>query len=132
MTDGQEVRLETPAEPLVVLGDARRLQQVMFNLISNALQHGASERGVDVRLWRKDEHAILEVVDYGQGIPPEDREHVFERFFTTDAQSRRGLGVGLYLVHAIVIGHSGTVDVHSAGGRGTTFTVQLPIAQTPM
>src|SRR5262249_26316105 len=98
-------RLQLGQEPVRISGDARRLQQVVMNLISNAVQHGASPQGFDIRLRREDSSAVLEVVDYGPGIDAEDRERVFERFYQADASTGEGLGVGLYLVHAIITAH---------------------------
>jgi two-component system, chemotaxis family, CheB/CheR fusion protein len=129
MGDGREIRIAAPAERLAVSGDPRRLQQVLLNLIANAMQHGSSPRGIDVRLRREDHFAVLEVIDYGRGIPPEHREKVFERFYQADQGTNRGLGVGLYLVQAIVSAHDGTVKVHSAERQGTTFVVRLPVAE---
>jgi two-component system, chemotaxis family, CheB/CheR fusion protein len=121
------VRLELPPRPVMVNADGRRLQQVVWNLVSNAMQHGATERGIDVRVRAQDSSAVLEVVDYGPGIPVEDRRRVFERFFQAVSDSRRGLGVGLYLVHAIVSAHDGTVEVEQTQPHGTTFVVRLPL-----
>jgi two-component system CheB/CheR fusion protein len=129
MGDGQEIRVTAPAETLAVSGDPRRLQQVLLNLIANAMQHGASPRGVDVRARREGHVAVVEVIDYGRGIPAEDREKVFERFYHTDEGASRGLGVGLYLVQAIVAAHDGTVEVQSTQPQGTSFVVRLPLAE---
>ena len=129
MGDGQDVRLEMSGETLPVSGDPRRLQQVLFNLLANALQHGASSRGVDVRVRRDDHFALVEVIDYGRGIAPDDRERVFERFYQVDQADSHGLGVGLYLVHAIVSAHDGSVEVQSTHPEGTTFAVRLPLAE---
>jgi two-component system CheB/CheR fusion protein len=127
LADTQEIRLEAPTEPITVSGDRRRLQQVLLNLIGNAVEHGASPRGVDVRLSQDDHSAALEVVDYGAGITEDARAHVFERFYKAD-DGRSGLGLGLYLAHAIVQAHDGSIDVQSTDGQGTTFVIRLPLA----
>jgi two-component system CheB/CheR fusion protein len=126
--DGQEIRLDLPAEPFCVYGDRRRLQQVLLNLIGNAIQHGASERGVDVRVRSDASLATMEVRDYGAGITNDERAHIFERFYQT-SRTGRGLGVGLYLVRAIVTAHDGTVDAHPTGEHGARFIVRLPIVE---
>jgi PAS domain S-box-containing protein len=123
------VRVDAPTAPVPVSGDDRRLQQVVLNLVSNAMQYAASQGGIDVRLWTENRTAVLEVVDYGPGIAVEDRRRVFERFFQVDADGRRGVGVGMYLVHAIVSAHGGTVEVEQTEPQGTTFVVRLPLLE---
>ena len=127
MIDGQDIRVDAPGDPLMVTGDPRRLQQVVLNLLSNAVQHAASRDGFDVRLRSEDGEAILEVADYGPGIPTEDRGRVFERFYQSGVHGP-GLGVGLYLVRAIVNAHGGSVHLVPRDHRGTTFVVRLPRA----
>lgn len=123
------MRLQLTEAPVRVSGDARRLQQVVMNLISNAVRHGGSPNGFDVRLRRENTSALLEVVDYGPGIDAEDRARIFERFYQSDANSGQGLGVGLYLVHAIVAAHDGTVEALPSEPTGTTLAVRLPILE---
>jgi signal transduction histidine kinase len=129
MSQDQEIRLDTVPEPVFVDGDERRLQQVILNLVSNALLHGPSDRGVAVRVRRGEREAVMEVIDYGPGILAEDREKVFERFYQAGDGTRRGLGVGLYLVHAIVTAHDGRIDVQPNDPRGARFVVLLPLAE---
>jgi two-component system OmpR family sensor kinase len=126
LSASQEIRLEAPGEPVVVVGDAHRIQQVFLNLISNAIEHGASPKGANVRLRRDGSAAQLEVTDYGPGIPENARAQLFGRFYKGDA-SKSGLGLGLYLAHAIVQAHEGTLDVRSTEGQGTTFVMRLPL-----
>jgi two-component system OmpR family sensor kinase len=125
----QEIRFDRPAATIAVSGDARRLQQVLLNLIANGLQHGASPRGVDVRVCTEGAESVVEVADHGGGIPAEHRERVFERFYRAGGGS--GLGVGLFLVKAIVTAHDGTIDLNSTEGHGSTFTIRLPAEQEP-
>jgi signal transduction histidine kinase len=129
MGDGQDIRLRSSGERLPVNADPRRVQQVLLNLLSNALKHGASPRGVDVQVRRDEQFARVEVIDYGRGVPAEDREKVFERFYQVDETDSRGLGVGLYLVHAIVVAHGGRVEVQTTEPQGATFVVRLPLAE---
>ena len=130
--DSMEVRFESSDGQLMLTADRRRLQQVLLNLISNALQYGASARGVDVRLRYDDSTAAIDVVDYGPGIAPEDRSHVFERYFQASDAHARGLGVGLYLAHAIVSAHGNTVEVLPTDPHGTTAVVRLPLTDQSM
>ena len=128
LNDNQEIRLDAPVETMAVTGDRRRLQQALLNLIANAIEHGASPRGVDVRLHQEDSAVVLEVSDYGPGIAPDARDQIFARFYQGDSTGP-GLGVGLYLVHAIISAHDGSIDVQSTDGQGTTFVVRLPAAK---
>jgi two-component system CheB/CheR fusion protein len=124
--DAQEIKVDVATGPLVISGDRRRLQQVVLNLLANAIQHGSSAEGATVRLRGENEHAVLEVIDHGPGIPPEERQRVFERFYSADRPGGSGLGLGLYLVQAIVTAHGGTVQVESPNEHGTTFVVRFP------
>jgi two-component system OmpR family sensor kinase len=126
LSDSQEVRLKASGEPIQISADPRRLEQVILNLISNALQHGSSAQGVEICVGCEQGMAVVEVIDHGPGIAEEDREHVFERFFQVGSDSGRGLGVGLYVVHAIVTGHDGTIEALPTEPHGTTFRVCLP------
>jgi signal transduction histidine kinase len=109
-----------------VLADADQLQQVLLNLIQNAVQ--ASEAGgtVTVRAYRREGErpaAVIEVEDTGHGIPAGDLPRVFEPFFTTRA---KGTGLGLFVAHGIVQRHGGALEVESEAGRGTRFRAVLP------
>jgi signal transduction histidine kinase/ActR/RegA family two-component response regulator len=119
-----------PLEP--VSGDASRLQQVIWNLLANAIKFTPEGGRVDVFVGRSNGHMEVRVVDTGQGISPDLLPHVFERFRQAgDATTRRhtGLGLGLAIVHQLVELHGGTVRAASDGvGRGATFTVRLPIS----
>jgi PAS domain S-box-containing protein len=114
-----------------VSGDPDRLQQVVWNLISNAIKFTPSGGSVRVRLRRADGHVDIVVEDTGAGIRPDFLPHVFERFRQSDSSSTRahgGLGLGLALVRHLVELHGGTVSAESRGeGRGATFTVRLPL-----
>jgi len=115
-----------------VSGDAGRLQQVIGNLLANAIKFTPEGGRVDVFIERSHEHVEVRVVDTGQGITPDFLPHVFERFRQAeDATTRRhtGLGLGLAIVRQLVELHGGTVDAASEGeGRGATFIVRLPIS----
>ena len=119
------------AEPLIVRGDTERLQQVVWNLVSNAVKFTPRGGRIQVTLARDDASARLTVRDTGEGISPDFLPHVFERFRQADTSSTRrhaGLGLGLAIVRALVERHGGTVHADSPGtGRGATFTVELPL-----
>jgi signal transduction histidine kinase/CheY-like chemotaxis protein len=116
----------------VVLGDAQRLQQVAWNLISNAVKFTPRGGRVEVGVERRGEDVVLQVRDEGEGMAPEFLPHVFERFRQAEAGMRRrhgGLGLGLAIAKHFVEAHGGTIDAESAGeGLGATFRVTLPAA----
>ena len=111
--------------------DAVRIQQVVWNLVSNAVKFTPKGGRVDVTLSREQSSIQIQVRDTGQGISTELLPHVFDRFRQAESGTRRayaGLGLGLSIVKYIVEAHGGTVGAHSEGeGRGSTFTVRLPI-----
>jgi signal transduction histidine kinase/ActR/RegA family two-component response regulator len=131
----KQVQVQTSLNPLAgpVIGDPDRLQQVVWNLLSNSVKFTPREGHVHVRLARAESHAEIVVSDTGQGMDPEVVPHVFERFRQADSSTTRmhgGLGLGLALVKHLVELHGGSVVAESAGpGRGATFTVRLPISR---
>jgi two-component system, OmpR family, sensor kinase len=115
----------------VVVGDERRLRQVVANLVGNALVHTPASASVDLRVTVRDGHAVLEVADTGPGMTPEVASRIFERFYRADpARSRHhgGSGLGLAIVQGTVAANGGTVSVDTAPGRGTTMRIELPLA----
>jgi two-component system OmpR family sensor kinase len=121
---------EEPAE-VPVLGDEARLRQVLGNLVNNAILHTPSGTPVEVRVRAEGRDAVLEVADKGPGLPPDQAERVFERFYRADPARGRisgGTGLGLAIVAAIVAAHGGRVEVATTVGVGTTFRVLLPLA----
>ncbi|MFL6251798.1 MAG: sensor histidine kinase [Actinomycetes bacterium] len=120
---------------LVVLGDDRRLRQVLANLVNNALTHTPAGSPIEVRAGTSTldgrPGAAVEVVDHGPGLAPEQAERVFERFYRADparSPADGGSGLGLSIVAALVAVHGGTVAVDSVPGRGARFRVVLPLA----
>ena len=132
--DARGVRLEAILDPAAgpVSGDSYRLQQVVWNLVSNAIKFTPKGGRVRVLLERNNSQIDISVADSGIGIHSDFLPHVFERFRQADASTTRqyrGLGIGLSIVKRIVELHGGTVSVTSAGeGRGATFLVKLPVA----
>jgi PAS domain S-box-containing protein len=116
----------------IIMGDANRLQQIFWNLFSNAIKFTPPNGAVTVRLKKtEDSYAQIQVTDSGIGIEPNFLPYVFEYFRQADASTTRsqgGLGLGLAISRHLVELHGGTIDVESQGkGKGTTFTVMLPI-----
>ncbi|MDC3955313.1 ATP-binding protein [Polyangium jinanense] len=131
----KHIELESISRPFPgrVCGDLNRLQQVIWNLVSNAVKFTPSGGKVEVTLDRIDDLVEITVSDTGQGIKPEFLPHVFERFRQADSSPTRvhgGLGLGLAIVKNLVELHGGTVRVTSDGeGKGATFVVRLPIEE---
>ena len=118
-----------PAAPARIVGDAPRLQQVVRNLVGNAVQHTPARTSVLVEITPMRDDVRLSVADDGPGISAQDLPRVFERFWRAEASRSRaygGSGLGLAIVEAIVHAHHGHVDVESDVGVGTTVTIRLP------
>lgn len=132
--DSKEIRLQCVLDPRAVgiSGDPDRLQQVVWNLLINAVKFTPKRGRVQVHLQRTNSHVEIVVSDTGQGISEEQLPHLFERFQQADSTSTRshtGLGLGLALVRHLVELHGGKVTAQSPGeGHGATFTVELPVA----
>jgi PAS domain S-box-containing protein len=124
------IHLEHPADALVVAGDAARLEQVVQNLLQNALKYSPSGGPVQVRVHRQDDRALLLVSDQGVGIPEAAQAHIFEQFYraaNVEEEGVQGMGIGLYVTKEILALHGGEISVVSHEGEGSTFTVSLPL-----
>jgi two-component system OmpR family sensor kinase len=124
-----------PRAPVVVVGDANRLRQVVDNLLANAIAHTPEATPIDVVVDAEGPTAVLTVADQGPGIDPADRDHIFEPFHRADpsrARATGGVGLGLAIVSAIATAHGGTVGVDSDPGSGAPFWVRLPLAPRPV
>lgn len=133
----KQIEIRTTLDPKTprVLGDQQRLQQIIWNLLSNALKFTDAGGLVELKVAPAGKLIRISVTDNGQGISPEFLPFVFERFRQSDASSARrygGLGLGLALVRELVELHGGTVRAESAGEhRGAAFTIDLPTAMSP-
>jgi heavy metal sensor kinase len=129
---GVSMRVTAPSEPVVVEVDASRMRQLVLNLLTNAVKYTPSGGRVTLWLERDDGRVRLGVSDTGIGIASSDLPHVFDRFWRADTartrtSERPGVGLGLAICKWIAEAHGGTIDVQSRPGRGTTFTVTLPV-----
>ncbi len=135
--DAKAIAIEvTPASLPRVPADADRMQQVLWNLVSNAIKFTPKGGRVDVRMESSEDEAVISVTDSGEGIAPEFLPHVFEPFRQADPSTTRrhsGLGLGLAIVKQLVHAHGGTLRATSEGvGKGATFVVSIPLtAQSP-
>lgn len=107
--------------------DIEKVERVMFNLISNAFKYTPGNGNIDISLAREGENMIIRVSDTGKGISAEDLSHIFERFFQVDKVHPNGSGIGLSLAKAFIELHNGTLTAESQEGKGSVFTVTIPI-----
>jgi signal transduction histidine kinase len=123
-----ELSLEITAEPLIVLGDAVRLVQVLANLLNNAARYTPEQGRIAVYCQRRDDRVELRVIDNGRGIGPEFLGRVFDAFSQEEVRTGAGLGLGLSVVRQLVSLHDGDVSAYSAGpGHGSEFSLRLPL-----
>jgi signal transduction histidine kinase len=119
------------SEPVTVSGDADRLRQLLLNIVTNAIKYTPRGGTVSIGLERRGDQAAVTIDDTGVGIASVDVPFIFERFWRADRArvrgERGGLGLGLSIAEWIAQAHGGTITVASRIGRGTTFTVQLPL-----
>jgi two-component system sensor histidine kinase BaeS len=111
----------------VVAADPDKLSQVVINLLSNALKATAPGGKVAVRASRRGKEALIEVSDTGRGIEEKDLPFIFERFYRPGHPGRGSLGIGLTIVKELVQAHGGRVEVTSRPGKGSVFSVFLPL-----
>jgi signal transduction histidine kinase/HAMP domain-containing protein len=117
-----------PDMPVVVDADPARIEQILLILLDNALRHTPPGGRVEVAVGRDDGEATLAVRDTGEGIPPESQPFVFDRFYRGDAaREGRSAGLGLAIARGLAAAHRGSIGLESAPGRGSTFTLRLPL-----
>jgi two-component system phosphate regulon sensor histidine kinase PhoR len=126
---GLILKIEAQQDLPVITADAFKLEQVFINLIDNAIKY-TEKGGITITLVRGDTCVHIEVQDTGFGIPREHLPRIFERFYVVDASRSRqlgGTGLGLSIVKHIILLHNGSINVTSSPGKGTTFTIVLPL-----
>jgi hypothetical protein len=123
--------VDVPPDPVPVIGDEHRLQQVVWNLLANSVKYTPRDGAIELAVRRDKGRALIRVRDSGDGIEPSFLPHVFEPFRQgASATMRSGLGLGLAIVRRLVDLHGGRITAESAGaGQGSTFTVSLPLAR---
>jgi signal transduction histidine kinase len=125
--------LEVPGSIPVVTGDNNRLAQAITNLLTNAIKYSPENTTVTVKIWSEPGRTDLSVSDQGIGIAPEHWPHLFDRFFRVknkDTRRIEGAGLGLYITRSIIEQHGGQITVESTPGKGSTFTIFLPVQQS--
>lgn len=121
------VRLSIKSLPSQFVCDPDLIRIALRNLLANADRHSPPEQPIDLEVWTTDGVLHLTVRDQGEGIPPDELQRLFQKYFRGRAsQGKPGAGLGLYLVHRIVTAHGGKIAVQSVQGHGTTFSLELP------
>ncbi len=128
---GQKLQMDISSSIPLIWGNAVRLQQMIANLISNAIKYTPKEGKLGIRMWQEDSQLILQVWDSGVGIPPAEQPYIFDKFYRASnlPEDISGTGLGLTIVKSIVEDHQGRIWVESTLGEGTTFTIVLPAAE---
>ena len=124
---GFKFQVERDGPPMFVQADPAALEQVLANLLDNAVKYSRHDKIITVRVRAAGNAAVVEVIDRGVGIPARDQARIFERFYRTPGTDRPGFGLGLPIVKELISAHGGRVDVVSAPGSGSTFRIQLPL-----
>jgi signal transduction histidine kinase len=128
---GFEVESHFPSEPILVSIDKDAVSQALLNLLSNATQYSDERKHICVEVKKDARVAQVSVIDEGVGIPKKEQDKVFEKFYraaTAKTKETRGVGLGLTLVKNIVEAHSGSIEVQSEEGKGSIFTLSLPLS----
>lgn len=128
LTRKYHLSTELPEQPLIVTYDAQQIEQVLINMIHNAIQAMPDKGSLHIALRQVDRAAQLSIQDTGSGISADHLKRIFDPFFTTKTEGQ-GTGLGLSVSYGIVANHNGRIDVESEVGKGTTFTIVLPISQ---
>ena len=135
-TDRHRIRMQSETSELIGTWDKDRVQQILDNLLTNAIKYSPYGGNITVSIIRDGQNAVIRVADAGVGLSPDVLSHLFSRFYRTEtAREHRnsGLGLGLYITRSLAEAHGGTVVVESPGpGRGSTFTVTLPLDPSPL
>jgi two-component system OmpR family sensor kinase len=125
--DNQDITVRTSLDTVTLKGDEALLRRMFSNLLGNALKYTPPGGSIDVSLTKGEAGVVLQVADTGPGIPPEDRERVFERFVRLDpARGAGGAGLGLAIARWVAEAHSGRLQIVSSGSQGSVFAVSLP------
>jgi heavy metal sensor kinase len=131
----RKITVLTTDEDVVTCADQDRLQQVLINLVDNAIKYSAPEQSVDLILEKTEKYAMIHVRDRGIGIPLQHQNRIFERFYRVDesmTRSRDGTGLGLAIAKSLIEGMEGRITLRSKPGEGSIFTITLPVWKPPL
>ena len=125
----KQLQFVVTGERVRIHGDAMRLQQAFANLLDNAIKYGGEGTSIDIEVSSTPDRGIVRIADHGEGIPPEERDRIFRRFYRIDksrSQEIAGSGLGLAITKHLILQHRGNIEVEGAEGGGATFVVTLP------
>jgi len=125
----KQLQFVVTGERVRIHGDAMRLQQAFANLLDNAIKYGGEGTSIDIDVSSTPDRGIVRIADHGEGIPPEERDRIFRRFYRIDksrSQEIAGSGLGLAITKHLILQHRGNIEVEGAEGGGATFVVTLP------
>jgi hypothetical protein len=127
---GFKLNVQTEEELPEIWLDRDALEQAILNLLHNAMKYSGESRDIDLRLHRRENEAVIQVIDRGVGIDPGEKERIFEKFYRVPSEENKrlpGTGLGLALVSHIIKAHGGHIEVEGAPGKGSTFSLYLPL-----
>ncbi len=131
LREGQQIRCQGPTKETTILIDKKFLKNILFNLLSNAIKYSPAGKPIDLTLERRDDLLFIQVTDYGIGIPGEEQQHLFTRFFRArNVENIQGTGLGLNIVKRYVELMKGNITFESKLGEGTSFQVEIPLIET--
>jgi signal transduction histidine kinase len=128
----RKINVLVPDEDVVICADQDRLQQVLINLVDNAIKYSAPEQLIELTLEKTDRCALIHVQDRGIGIALPHQHRIFERFYRVDesmTRSRDGTGLGLAIAKSLIEGMEGRITLRSKQGEGSIFTIAFPLWQ---
>ena len=128
--NGFEMKSELPDELVMVKIDKDAISQALLNLLSNAVKYSANRKYILIEVFKNSTSAMISVTDNGVGIAKDELKKIFDKFYrvpTTKVRETRGSGLGLALAKHIIEAHGGTIEVESEVGKGSKFTIRLPL-----
>ena len=135
LQDSQDFEIQFhPCKPTYVVGDRSRLMQVMTNFVSNAVKYSGDNKFVDIRLVKGSRKITFHCIDHGMGIPAEEISHVWDKYYRTSANHKRGIegtGLGLSIVKGILNLHNAKYGVESEEGKGSDFWFEMASVRKP-
>ena len=129
LADSYNITITIPDIPMIIYADPNRIEEVLTNLLTNAIKYSPSQTTIEVNVKQKKNRVLITVTDQGIGIPKNKLSHIFERFYQIRTGKTEGFGLGLYIAKGIITKHHGRLWAISKIGKGSTFVISLPLKQ---